>query len=59
MPPNKSKTSKSIRVSYWRKCCKKNSTENEGGLVVVYCIGQKPMKDYDIQATITEVDKDE
>lgn len=30
-------------------------TENEGGVVTVYCIGQKPVADYTIQATITEV----
>ena len=34
-------------------------TENEGGLVVVYCIGQKPTNDYYIQATITEVETNE
>lgn len=31
-------------------------TENEGGVVTVYVIGQKPENDYTIQATITEVD---
>lgn len=31
-------------------------TENEGGKVTVYAIGQKPTNDYTIQATITEVD---
>lgn len=31
-------------------------TENEGGVVTVYAIGQKPENDYTIQATITEVD---
>lgn len=30
-------------------------TENEGGVVTVYAIGQKPTNDYTIQATITEV----
>ena len=30
-------------------------TENEDGVVTVYCIGQKPVADYTIQATITEV----
>lgn len=29
--------------------------ENEGGVVTVYAIGQKPTNDYTIQATITEV----
>lgn len=31
-------------------------TENEGGVVTVYVIGQKPENDYTIQVTITEVD---
>ena len=31
-------------------------TENDGGVVTVYAIGQKPMNDYTIQVTITEVD---
>lgn len=31
-------------------------TENEGGIVTVYVIGQKPQNDYTIQVTITEVD---
>ena len=31
-------------------------TENTGGVVTVYVIGQKPTNDYTIQATITEVD---
>lgn len=31
-------------------------TENEGGVVTVYAIGQKPEHDYTIQVTITEVD---
>lgn len=31
-------------------------TENDGGVVTVYAIGQKPTNDYTIQATITEVD---
>lgn len=30
-------------------------TENEDGVVTVFCIGQKPTNDYTIQATITEV----
>lgn len=30
-------------------------TENEGGVVTVYAIGQKPQHDYNIQVTITEV----
>jgi hypothetical protein len=30
-------------------------TENEGGTVTVYAIGQKPLHDYTIQVTITEV----
>lgn len=30
-------------------------TENEGGIVTVYAIGQKPSNDYTIQVTITEV----
>lgn len=30
-------------------------TENEGGVVTVYAIGQKPMNDYTIQVTMTEV----
>jgi hypothetical protein len=30
-------------------------TENEGGRVTVYAIGQKPENDYTIQVTITEV----
>ena len=29
--------------------------ENDGGVVTVYCIGQKPTNDYTIQATIMEV----
>ena len=32
-------------------------TENDNGAVTVYCIGQKPMNDYTIQATITEVER--
>ena len=32
-------------------------TENVGGTITVYCIGQKPTNDYTIQATITEVIK--
>ena len=31
-------------------------TENEGGVVTVYAIGQKPLNDYTIQVTITEVE---
>lgn len=31
-------------------------TENDGGIVTVYAIGQKPTNDYTIQVTITEVD---
>lgn len=31
-------------------------TENDGGVVTVYVIGQKPVNDYTIQVTITEVD---
>mgnify|MGYP003290228117 CR=1 FL=1 len=30
-------------------------TENDGGVVTVYAIGQKPANDYTIQATVTEV----
>ena len=30
-------------------------TENDGGVVTVYAIGQKPEHDYTIQVTITEV----
>lgn len=30
-------------------------TENDGGVVTVYAIGQKPTNDYTIQVTITEV----
>lgn len=30
-------------------------TENEDGNVTIFCIGQKPTNDYDIQITITEV----
>lgn len=30
-------------------------TENDGGTVTVYAIGEKPSDDYTIQATITEV----
>ena len=32
-------------------------TENDGGVVTVYAIGQKPMNDYSIQVTITEVEE--
>lgn len=31
------------------------TTENDGGVVTVYAIGDKPTNDYTIQATITEV----
>ena len=31
------------------------STENDGGVVTVYAIGDKPANDYTIQATIMEV----
>lgn len=31
-------------------------TENDEGVVTVYCIGQKPANDYIVQATITEVE---
>lgn len=34
-------------------------TENDGGVVTVYCIGQRPTLDYEMQATITEVVTDE
>lgn len=30
-------------------------TENENGIVTVFCIGQKPANDYVMQATVTEV----
>lgn len=30
-------------------------TENDGGVLTVYAIGQKPTNDYTIQVTITEV----
>ena len=30
-------------------------TENDDGIVTVYAIGQKPLDDYSIQVTITEV----
>ena len=30
-------------------------TENEGGVVTVYAIGQKPTSDYTVQVTVTEV----
>ena len=33
-------------------------TENEDGVVTVCCIGQKPVLDYSMQATITEVEID-
>ena len=31
------------------------TTENDGGVVTVYAVGDKPTNDYTIQATITEV----
>ena len=31
-------------------------TENDGGIMMIYCIGQKPEGDYTIQATVTEVE---
>lgn len=34
------------------------ATENEGGVITVYCVGQKPTNDYVIQATVTEVGVD-
>ena len=34
-------------------------TENDGGVVTVYCIGQRPTLDYEMQATITEVETDD
>lgn len=30
-------------------------TENDDGVITVYCIGQKPTSDYTMQITITEV----
>ena len=30
-------------------------TENDGGIVTVYAIGQKPENDYTVQVTLTEV----
>lgn len=30
-------------------------TENEGGIITVFCVGQKPTNDYTMQVTITEV----
>lgn len=30
-------------------------TENDNGVITVYCIGQKPSDDYTMQITITEV----
>lgn len=30
-------------------------TENDGGIVTVFCFGQKPTRDYTMQITITEV----
>lgn len=34
-------------------------TENDNGVITVYCIGQKPTNDYVMQATITEVTTNE
>ena len=34
-------------------------TENDDGVITVYCLGQKPANDYTIQVTITEVHLDE
>ena len=34
-------------------------TENEDGVVSVYCVGQVPQNDYKIQATVMEVSVDE
>lgn len=31
-------------------------TQNKGGVVTVYAVGQKPLNDYTIQVTLTEVD---
>lgn len=31
-------------------------TENDGGVVTVYALGQKPANDYTIQVTMTEVE---
>ena len=31
--------------------------ENDGGIVTIYAIGQKPMNDYTIQVTVTEVSR--
>ena len=33
-------------------------TENDNGIVTVFCVGQKPTNDYTIQATVTEVISD-
>ena len=33
--------------------------ENVGGTITIYCIGQKPIGDYIIQATITEIEKEQ
>ena len=30
-------------------------TENENGVITVFCVGQKPTNDYTIQITVTEV----
>ena len=32
------------------------STENDGGVITVFAVGDKPTRDYTIQATITEVE---
>ena len=29
--------------------------ENDNGIITIYCVGQKPTRDYEIQATIVEV----
>lgn len=34
-------------------------TENDDGVITVFCIGQKPTNDYTIQITVTEVHLDE
>lgn len=34
-------------------------TENDGGVITVFCVGQRPTNDYTIQATVTEVKIDE
>ena len=42
----------------WRQKDLAFTTENYGGTVTVYAIGQKPENDYTIQVTITEVEDD-